>query len=293
MQAKVYFSKTITGEKVLELLKLLNRDLPKPLAIKLHSGERGNQNYIRPEFWKPVIDEMKGTVVECNTAYDGSRDTDIKHLQLIKDHGWDKYFDFDLMDIGGAEMILDIPNGKKIKKNFVGGHMKNYNSMLVLSHFKGHPMGGYGGALKQLSIGFGSTRGKAHQYSAGVTSDQTRCWQNLCSDKLFKECMADAASSVIEFYKGNMAFINVMKNISIDCDCNGEAAEPCMADIGILASTDPVALDKACLDKIYNSEDPGKKKLIERIEKVYGNHIIDAAVELKIGQKEYDIVEFE
>ena len=248
---------------------------------------------MKPEFFKPIVEHLNGTIVECNCAYAGERNSTEKHRALMDEHEWTKYFTVDILDAEEPDIKLDIPNGIAIKKNYIGKNSKNYDSILVISHFKGHQMGGYGGALKQLSIGFGSTRGKAHQHSAGVTSDQTRCWQNVCSDKLFKECMADAASSVVQFYKGNMAFINVMKNISIDCDCNGEAAEPCMADIGILASTDPVALDKACLDKIYNSEDPGKKKLIERIEKLYGNHIIDAAVELKIGEKEYDIVEFE
>lgn len=286
MQAKVYFSKTITGEKGLELIKLLNKDLPKPLAIKLHSGERGNQNYIRPEFWKPVIDEMKGTVVECNTAYDGSRDTDIKHLQLIKDHGWDKYFDFDLMDIGGAEMILDIPNGKKIKKNFVGGHMKNYNSMLVLSHFKGHPMGGYGGALKQLSIGCASSYGKAYIHGA---SEVEKIW--TADHDSFLESMADAASSVVKYFNGNMIFVNVMKNMSVDCDCCAVAEDPCIADIGILVSLDPIAIDQACIDLIYKSNDPGINHFKERIETRNGVHTIEAAAELGFGSRDYELIE--
>ena len=292
-KSKVYFCKEITPENVVKMYKTLGKELPGKVAIKVHSGEEGNQNYLRPEFMKPMVEYVNGTIVECNTAYAGERNSTEKHRALMDEHEWTKYFNVDILDAEEPDIKLDIPNGIAIKKNYIGKNSKNYESMLVISHFKGHQMGGYGGALKQLSIGFGSTKGKAHQHSAGVTSDQTRCWQNLCSDKLFKECMADAASSVVQFYKGNMAFINVMKNISIDCDCDGNASEPCMADIGILASTDPVALDKACLDKIYNSEDPGKKQLIARIEKLFGNHIIDAAVELKIGEKEYDLVEID
>ena len=286
MKSKVYFSKTITGEKVLELIKLLNKDLPKPLAIKLHSGERGNQNYIRPEFWKPVIDELKETVVECNTAYDGSRNTDIKHLQLIKDHGWDKYFDFDLMDIAGSEMTLDIPNGKKIKKNFVGGHMKNYNSMLVLSHFKGHPMGGYGGALKQLSIGCASSYGKAYIHGAGEVE---KIWTS--DHDSFLESMADAASSVVKYFNRNMIFVNVMKNMSVDCDCCEVAEDPCIADIGILVSLDPIAIDQACIDLIYKSNDPGIDHFKERIETRNGVHTIEAAAELGFGSRDYELIE--
>jgi len=290
---KVFFTKNITPENIVEIFKKLEKPLNGKVGIKVHSGEKGNKNFLKPEFFKPIVEHLNGTIVECNCAYAGERNSTEKHRALMDEHEWTKYFTVDILDAEEPDIKLDIPNGIAIKKNYIGKNSKNYDSILVISHFTGHQMGGYVGALKQLSIGFGSTRGKAHQHSAGVTSDQTRCWQNVCSDKLFRECMADAASSVVQFYKGNMAFINVMKNISIDCDCNGEAAEPCMADIGILASTDPVALDKACLDKIYNSEDPGKMKLIERIEKLYGNHIIDAAVELKIGEKEYDIVEFE
>ena len=293
MKAKVYFSKIITGEKVLELIRLLNKELPKPLAIKLHSGERGNQNFIKPEFWKPVIDEMKGTVVECNTAYDGGRNTDIKHLELIKDHGWDRYFDFDLMDINGSEMVLDIQNGQRIKKNYVGGHMKNYKSMLVLSHFKGHPMGGYGGALKQLSIGCASSKGKAYIHSGGRTTSQILCWLSTATQDKFLEGMADAASVVNKMFEGNVAYINVMANMSVDCDCCAVAEDPCMKDIGMLASIDPVAVDQACVDLIYAAkDDPGQKHLLERIESRHGVHTIEAAEALGIGSRKYELIEF-
>ena len=290
---KVFFTKNITPENIVEIFKKLEKPLEGKVGIKVHTGEKGNKNFLKPEFFKPIVEHLNGTIIECNCAYAGERNTTEKHKALLDEHEWTKYFKVDILDAEEPDIKLDIPNGIAIKKNYIGKNSKNYDSVLVISHFKGHQMGGYGGALKQLSIGFGSSKGKAHQHSAGVTGDQTRCWQNVCADKLFKECMADAAGSVLEFYKGNMAFINVMKNISIDCDCNGEAADPCMEDIGILASLDPVALDKACLDKIYNSEDPGKKKLIERIENLYGNHIIEASVQLKLGNKEYDLVEFE
>ena len=290
---KVFFTKTITPEKVVEIYQKLEKPLEGKVGIKVHSGEKGNKNFLKPEFFKPIVEHLDGTIVESNCAYAGERNTTEKHRALMDEHEWTKYFKVDILDAEEPDIKLDIPKGIAIKKNYIGKNAKNYDSILVISHFKGHQMGGYGGALKQLSIGFGSSKGKSHQHSAGVTNDQTRCWQNLCSDKLFKECMADAASSVIEFYKGNLAYINVMKNISIDCDCNGEASDPCMEDIGILASVDPVALDKACIDMVENSNDPGKKKLIERIDKLYGRHVIESAVELHLGSKEYDLVEFE
>ena len=288
MKPVVYFSKTISGEKILELIKLLNKPLKEPIAIKLHSGERGNQNYLKPEFFKPVIDEIKGTVVECNTAYDGSRNDDIKHLQLIKDHGWDKYFDFDLMDLNGSQIELDIPNGLQIKKNYVGGHIKNYNSMLVLSHFKGHPMGGFGGALKQLSIGCASSYGKAYIHGAGEVD---KIWSQ--DHDRFLESMADAASSVVKYFDGNMIFVNVMKNMSVDCDCCAVAEDPCIDDIGILASLDPIAIDQACIDLIYQSKDKGIDHFKERVETRNGVHTIEAAEKLGFGSRKYEFVEIE
>ena len=288
MKPAVYFSKTISGEKILELIKLLNKPLKEPIAIKLHSGERGNQNYLKPEFFKPVIDEIKGTVVECNTAYDGSRNDDIKHLQLIKDHGWDKYFDFDLMDLNGSQIELDIPNGLQIKKNYVGGHIKNYNSMLVLSHFKGHPMGGFGGALKQLSIGCASSYGKAYIHGAGEVD---KIWSQ--DHDRFLESMADAASSVVKYFDGNMIFVNVMKNMSVDCDCCAVAEDPCIDDIGILASLDPIAIDQACIDLIYQSKDKGIDHFKERVETRNGVHTIEAAEKLGFGSREYEFIEIE
>ena len=287
---KVYFTKTITPEKLIDMYKILNKPLQGKVGVKVHSGEKGNQNFLRPEFLKPIVDYVKGTIVECNTAYPGARNYTDKHKALMEEHEWTKYFNVDILDAEGPDITLKIPNGIVLKENYIGKNTKNYDSILVVSHFKGHISGGYGGALKQLSIGFGSTRGKTYQHTAGVTDDQTQFSQNRCSPKTFKETMADAASSVVEFFKGNMAFINVMKNISVDCDCNKNAQKPCMKDIGILSSTDPVALDKACLDLIYNSNDPGKEELIKRIEEKFGPHIIECSVQLGIGKSDYELI---
>mgnify|MGYP002625411306 FL=1 len=287
---KVYFTKEITPEKLVEMYKILNKPLKGKIGIKVHSGEKGNQNYLRPNFFKPIVEHLNGTIIECNTAYPGARNYTDKHKALMDDHEWTKYFKVDILDAEGPDITLEIPNGIAIKKNYIGKNTKNYDSALVIAHFKGHAFGGYGGALKQLSIGFGSSRGKTYQHTAGVTDDQNKFFQNLCGDKTFKETMADAANSVVNFFKGNMAFINVMKNISIDCDCDGNAKKPCMKDIGILSSTDPVALDKACIDLIYNSDDPGKKELIERIEQKLGTHIIECSVQLGTGKSDYELI---
>lgn len=292
-KSKVYFTKEITPESVVKMYETLGVNLPGKVAVKLHSGEQGNQNYIRPEFVKAIVEKVNGTVVECNTAYGGARNTTEKHEKLMEEHGWTKYFDVDIMDADGDDLELDIPNGKVIKKNYVGKHIQNYDSMLVLSHFKGHPMGGYGGALKQLSIGCASTKGKCYIHSAGATTKQEELWNNLPEQKLFLESMADASKSVVDYFKGNILYINVMCNLSVDCDCCAKAEDPCMSDIGILASIDPVALDKACLDLIYNSNDPGKKHFIERVESRYGVHTIEAAHELKIGDIKYELIDID
>ena len=286
MNAKVYFSREISPEKVLELYKLAGKELPGKVAGKVHSGEKGNQNFLRPEFWKPVIDHVNGTVVECNTAYEGARNTTERHMKLMDEHGWSKNFEVDVLDGEGPDLELDIPNGKIIRKNFVGKHIRNYDSMLVLSHFKGHPMGGYGGALKQLSIGCASSFGKANIHGAG---EPEKIW--TADHDLFLESMADAASSVVGLFKGNMVFVNVMKNMSVDCDCCAVAEDPCMQDIGILVSLDPIAVDQACLDLVYASKDPGRDHLVERIESLNGVHTIEAAAALGIGSREYELVE--
>ena len=285
MKTKVYFSKTITPEKVLELYKLLGKDLPGKVAIKVHSGEKGNQNFLRPDFWKSVIDHVGGTVVECNTAYDGARNTTARHVKLFEEHGWTRYFDVDLLDSEGPDLELDIPNGKVIKKNYVGKNIENYDSMLVLSHFKGHPMGGYGGAIKQLSIGVASSYGKAYIHGAG---EPDKIWTS--DHDAFLESMADAAGSVVDYFNGKILYINVMKNMSVDCDCCAVAEDPCIADIGILVSDDPVAIDQACIDLVYACSDPGKPHLIERIESRNGVHTIEAAADLGYGSREYELI---
>lgn len=286
MKPVVYFTREITPEKVLELYKKAGKDLPGKVAVKLHSGEKGNQNFLGPEFWKPVVEYVGGTVVECNTAYDGERNETRKHKKLLEDHGWSIYFDVDLLDAEGPDLELEIPNGKVIKKNYIGKDLADYDSMLVLSHFKGHPMGGYGGALKQLSIGVASSYGKAYIHGAGVPED---IW--TADHNAFLESMADAAGSVIEYMKGNILYVNVMKNMSVDCDCCAVAEDPCIADIGILVSTDPVAIDQACIDLVYACSDPGKPHLIERIESRNGVHTIEAAADLGYGVREYELVE--
>lgn len=290
MKSKVFFSSEITPEKVVELFHAASNDLPGGIlpgkvAVKLHSGEPGNQNFLKPEFWQPVVNDVHGTVVECNTAYDGGRNTTEKHRETMEKHGWSKHFTVDIMDAEGPDAELLIPNGKRIKKVQVGKNMLNYDSMLVLSHFKGHPMGGFGGALKQLSIGCASSYGKAYIHGAG---EPEKIWTG--DHNSFLESMADAAEAVVRHFNGNMVFINVMKNMSVDCDCCSVAEDPCMADIGILASLDPIAVDRACLDLVYASDDPGRDHLLERIESRNGAHTVDAAAELGFGCKEYELV---
>ncbi|CDE28641.1 uncharacterized protein BN591_00986 [Catenibacterium sp. CAG:290] len=288
MKSKVLFTRTISPEMVLTMYEELGKELTGHIAIKLHSGEEGNQNFLTPEFWAPIIRHLDGTVVECNTAYEGSRNTTEKHLKTIEKHGWSRYFNVDLLDAEGPDLVLDIPGGKVIQKNYVGKDIANYNGMLVLSHFKGHPMGGYGGALKQLSIGCASSYGKAYIHGAGVPED---IW--TANHDLFLESMADAASSVHNYFKDNIVYINVMKNMSVDCDCCAVAEDPCMKDIGILISTDPIAIDQACLDLVYASDDPGKEHLIERIESRNGVHTIEAAEALGYGSRDYELIEIE
>lgn len=285
MKPKIYFSPVITPEKVLELYNLLGAELPGNVAIKVHSGEVGNQNFLRPDFWKPLVDAVGGTIVECNTAYEGGRDTTERHVATLKKHGWSEYFSVDLLDAAGPDLVLPIPNGRAIHENYVGKDLANYDSLLVLSHFKGHPMGGFGGALKQLSIGVASSYGKKYIHGVGVIED---FWTS--DHDSFLRAMADAASSVVDYFKGNAVYVNVMKNMSVDCDCCAVAEDPCMADIGILISLDPVAIDQACLDLVYASKDPGRDHLIERIESRNGVLTVEAAADLGIGSREYELI---
>ncbi len=286
MGSKVYFSKNISPETVLRLYRLLGKELTGNVCVKVHSGEKGNQNFLRPDFWKTVVDAVGGTVAECNTAYDGERNTSEKHLKTIKEHGWNEYFKFDLMDEEGPDLVLDIPNGKVIKKNYVGKNLAKYDSLLVLSHFKGHPMGGYGGALKQLSIGIASSYGKAYIHGAG---NPDAMWS--ADHDSFLESMADAASSVVSFFSGRAVYVNVMKNMSVDCDCCSVAEDPCIADIGVLVSEDPVAIDRACLDLVYAAkDDPGQAHFLERVESRNGAHTIEAAEALGVGSSSYELI---
>ena len=295
MGAKVYFTREITPEKVVEIYRALGTTLHGRVAVKVHSGEKGNQNFLRPEFWKPVVDEVHGTIVECNTAYGdaagGVRDHTESHRKLLAEHGWTKYFDVDLMDAEGPDVVWPIPGGKILKENRLGKHIENYDSMLVLAHFKGHPMGGYGGALKQLAIGCASRAGKALIHSAGKTDDRYETWKQHADSTAFPEAMADAASSVAEHFRGRIAYINVMKNLSVDCDCCEVAEDPCMEDIGILASLDPVAIDQACMDLVMNADDPGKEHFMERVMSRNGIHTIEAAADLGFGTREYELTE--
>ena len=286
MKSKVYFSKEISPASVLKLYKALDFELKGNVAVKVHSGEPGNQNFLRPDFWRDIINYVGGTVVECNTAYAGKRNTTEAHLETFKLHGWDE-FPIEILDAEGPDTILEM-KGNIIQKNYVGKGMAKYNSMLVLSQFKGHPMGGYGGAIKQLSIGCASSYGKAYIHGAG---EPGKIWTSNHDD--FLESMADSAMSVVDFFKGNIAYINVMKNMSVDCDCCAVAEDPCIADIGILSSLDPVAIDQACIDLVYNSEDPKKDHLIERIESRHGTLTIEKAHALGYGTKEYELIRLE
>lgn len=286
MASKVYFTRNITPENVLKLYEACGLELSGNVAVKLHSGEKGNQNFLPPEFWRPMIEHVHGTVVECNTAYPGSRNTTAAHWQTMRDHGWSDAFTVDIMDEEGPDLQLLIPNGKVIQKNYVGKHLTRYDSLLVLSHFKGHPMGGFGGALKQLSIGCASSAGKANIHGAGKPEAMWTTEQNA-----FLESMADAAESVVKLFDGKIVYINVMKNMSVDCDCCAVAEDPCMKDIGILASLDPIAIDQACLDLVYASDDPGRDHLVERIESLNGVHTVEAAAELGFGSREYELIE--
>ena len=295
MKSKVYFTRELTPEAVVKLYHALGATLPGKVAVKIHSGEKGNQNFLHPEFWKPMVDEIHGTIVECNTAYGdatgGVRDHTEAHLKLLEEHGWTKYFDVDLMDAEGPDVVWPIPNGKILKENRLGKNILNYDSMLVLAHFKGHPAGGYGGALKQLAIGCASRAGKALIHSAGKTDDRFETWNRHASNVEFPEAMADAASSVAEHFKGKIAYVNVMKNLSVDCDCCVVAEDPCMKDIGILSSLDPVAIDQACIDLVVNSEDSGKEHFMERVNSRNGIHTIEAAADLGMGSREYELIE--
>lgn len=288
----VFFTPDITPENVVKMYELLGTKLPGKVAVKVHSGEDGNQNYLRPEFLKPIVKEVDGTIVECNTAYDGARDTTEKHEKLMAKHGWSEVFPVDIMDADGpsSDLIFPIENGRVLKQNHVGGHLANYASLLVVSHFKGHPMGGFGGALKQLSIGCASNQGKVNIHTAGASLNQGEFWEKIAEQDDFLEAMAEAAETVVNHFGSNAAFINIACNLSVDCDCCAVAEDPCMKDIGIFASLDPVAIDQACIDAVVNSDDPGRDHLLERINSKHGTKTINDAARLGYGSKDYELV---
>lgn len=290
-KAKVYFTREISPENVVRMYEMLGVKLPGKVAVKVHSGEEGNQNYLHPEFMRPMVEEVDGTIVECNTAYDGARDTTEKHEKLMAAHGWTDYFGVDIMDADGSDLVFPIENGRVLSENLVGGHLANYSSMLVLSHFKGHPMGGYGGALKQLSIGCASNEGKVNIHTGGATRKQGEFWDKHAEQDDFLEAMAEAAETVVNHFGSNLAYINIACNLSVDCDCCAVAEDPCMSDIGIFAFLDPVAIDQACIDAVKNSDDPGRDHLLERIDSKHGTKTIDDAARLGYGTKEYELIE--
>lgn len=284
---KVYFTRDLSPAGAIRAFDMLGIKLEGNVAVKLHSGEPGNQNFLRPAFMNDIVEHVNGTIVECNTAYDGGRNTTEAHKKTMLLHGWTEIADVDIMDADG-EMELPVHGGKHLDVNYVGKNLADYDSMLVLSHFKGHPMGGYGGALKNISIGIASSHGKA--YIHGV-KDVNAMW--TADYDSFLECMADAAKSVVEYMHGKMAYVNIMCNMSVDCDCCAVAADPKIKDIGILSSLDPMALDQACLDLVYASDDEGKADLIERIESRHGVHTIEAAAEIGVGSREYELIDMD
>lgn len=288
-KSKVYFIKEITPQNLVKIYEQLEKELTGNVAVKISTGEPGGHNFLNPNLIKDLVNKLDGTIVECNTAYAGRRNTSKEHWKTIKEHGFLDIAKADIMDEEG-DLAIPVTNGIHLKENYVGSHLKNYDSILMLSHFKGHQMGGYGGALKNMSIGIASAGGKAWIHSAGKVRDTAKIWRNVAKQDDFLESMAEADESVINYMKGNLVYINVINNISIDCDCNSNPEAPCMADIGITASLDPVAVDKASLDLIYNSEDMGKDRLIARIEQMHGIRTIEYAEELGIGTTDYELI---
>lgn len=288
-KSKVLFTKNIDSNSLIKIYEMLDKKLNGKVAVKISTGEPGGHNFLNPNLIKDLVSKLNGTIVECNTAYAGRRNTTDEHWKAIKEHGFLDIANVDIMDEEG-DMAIPVRNGLHLKENFVGAHLANYDSMLMLSHFKGHAMGGFGGALKNMSIGVASSSGKAWIHTAGKTNEPNKLWDNLPEQDSFLESMAEADESVIDYMKGNIVYINVINNLSIDCDCDSNPEAPCMADIGIVASVDPVAIDKACLDFVYNSNDEGKKRLIERIESRHGIHTIEHAHRLGIGNMEYELI---
>ncbi len=291
-KAKVYFTKEITPESLVNIYKKLNVSLDGKIGIKISTGEAGGNNYLKPELIKDLVKLLNGTIVECNTAYDGKRNTIEEHLKVAKEHGFLNIANVDIMD-GVGEMELPV-NGKHLDINIVGANLANYDGLVNLAHFKGHAMGGFGGVIKNQSIGIASRNGKTYIHTAGKTKNPTELWANLPKQDDFLESMAEAAKSVADYFakqNKSIVYINIMNNLSIDCDCDSHPEDPCMQDIGILASLDPVALDQACIDLIYNSNDAGRDHFVERIERQNGRHILPYAEEIGLGSRDYDLEE--
>ncbi len=290
-KSKVYFTKDISSEGLIKIYEALNQKLKGKVAIKISTGEPGGHNFLNPNLIKGLVNKLDGTIVECCTAYRGQRFDITNHLQAIKDHGFMDIAPCDIMDAEG-DMEIPTTGGSHLQGiNIVGNHLKNYDSMLMLSHFKGHAMGGFGGALKNMSIGVASKAGKSWIHSVGKTKDPDEMWNHIGDQDGFLESMAEACSAVINYFgKENMLYINVMNNISIDCDCDSNPHNPEMADIGIFASVDPVAIDQACYDTIINSTDSGKTSLVNRMNEKHAIHTVEAAAELNLGSRDYEII---
>lgn len=288
-KSKVYFTKDITSDNLIKIYKMFDKPLMGKIAVKISTGEKGNDNHLSPNLIKGLVNMLNGTIVECNTAYKGHRNTTSEHLKVAKEHGFTNISEVDIMDSEG-DLALPVDNGFHLKENYVGKHIEEYDSILMLSHFKGHPMGGFGGALKNMSIGVASSSGKANIHTAGKTKDVNILWDNIAPQDNFLESMADASKSVIDYMKGNIVYINVINNLSVDCDCVASPEKICMKDIGIVASLDPVAIDKACVDFITNSNDDGKTAMLERINRQHGIHLLEAASKLKLGNMEYELI---
>ena len=294
-QSKVYFTKEITPESLVKIYKALGVEAQGRVAVKISTGEGGNTHYLKPTLIRNLVDEVNGTIVECCTAYPGSRMDKQKHWQTIHEHGFDSIFAVDLMDEFG-EIRIPVQDKKHLKYNIVGNHLPNYDFMINLAHFKGHAMGGFGGVMKNASIGVASTNGKANIHSAGITSDPKEMWNHIDDQDGFLESMAAAAQAVHNYFSGRVIYINVMNNLSVDCDCDGHPAKPELKDMGIMASLDPVAVDQACLDKVFNYKGkPGddNKPLIERINRQHGTYITDYAEQIGLGSKKYVIVDLD
>ncbi|MBC8618062.1 DUF362 domain-containing protein [Parabacteroides faecis] len=287
--ATVYMLREISPRSLVRIYEALGRSVTGKVAVKLSTGEPGGNNYLKPELIGDLVRKVNGTIVECNTAYGGGRSDTESHLKAAADHGFTSIAKVDIMDEEG-EISLPVKGGTHLKEDFVGSHYANYDFTVVLSHFKGHAMGGFGGAIKNISIGIASSSGKAWIHSAGTTRNASEMWGNLPEQDFFLESMAEAAKAVADHCGDKILYISVMNKLSVDCDCDSHPADPQMADVGILASLDPVALDKACVDMVYNSPDEGRKHLIERMESRHGIHTLEHAEAIGVGSQKYNLV---